>query len=144
MAAMSNPPIRSTPNQTGSTKKHSEVVHAAVVSVQPGGPVVGQIRPPGSKSLTNRALICAAMAQGRSQLTGALRSEDTAVMIDSLRQCGLDIQESDGGRTIEVNSANGLDPSSEPRWRGNFHVARYEKSIQDFENRNHYHRHNND
>ena len=54
----------------------------ASVQVNPGGPVEGVIRPPGSKSLTNRALICAAFAKGRCQLTGALQSEDTKVMID--------------------------------------------------------------
>ncbi|MBL9122556.1 MAG: hypothetical protein JNG90_02915, partial [Planctomycetaceae bacterium] len=32
------------------------------------GPVRGSIRPPGSKSITNRALVCAALAEGRSLL----------------------------------------------------------------------------
>ena len=39
---------------------------------------------PGSKSITNRALVCAALAHGTSTLTGALDSEDTRVMIESL------------------------------------------------------------
>ncbi|MDA7873522.1 3-phosphoshikimate 1-carboxyvinyltransferase, partial [Rhodopirellula sp.] len=63
----------------------------ASVEVVPGGPVEGVIRPPGSKSLTNRALICAAFATGRSTLTGALQSEDTKVMIDALRSIGIRI-----------------------------------------------------
>ncbi|EMI20543.1 3-phosphoshikimate 1-carboxyvinyltransferase, partial [Rhodopirellula maiorica SM1] len=62
-----------------------------IVEIIPGGAVTGTIQPPGSKSLTNRALICAAFASGTSQLTGALRSEDTEVMIDALRTIGLDI-----------------------------------------------------
>ena len=53
------------------------------------GPVTGTIRPPGSKSLTNRALILAALAQGRTRLTGVLDSVDTQVMIASLRRLGL-------------------------------------------------------
>ena len=55
------------------------------VEIVPGGRVDGTVRPPGSKSLTNRALICAAFAEGPSKLTGALRSEDTEVMIEALR-----------------------------------------------------------
>ena len=52
-------------------------------------PVVGSIRPPGSKSLTNRALVLAALAQGPTTLTGVLDSVDTQVMIESLRRLGL-------------------------------------------------------
>ena len=89
--------------------------HQAGVSVQPGGPVRGRIRPPGSKSLTNRALICAAMAEGRSILTGALRSEDTEVMIDSLGKCGLTIEVSDAGRTIDVDVSRRQMGSSQRR-----------------------------
>ncbi len=73
------------------------------VEIIPGGPVNGSIRPPGSKSLTNRALICAAFASGPSKLTGALRSEDTEVMIDALRAIGVKIDVSDGGRTIAID-----------------------------------------
>lgn len=73
------------------------------VAVVPGGPVVGSIRPPGSKSLTNRALICAAFADGRSQLTGALRSDDTEVMVAALSRIGVAITESAGGRVIDVS-----------------------------------------
>lgn len=75
---------------------------SSVVEVIPGGPVSGTIRPPGSKSLTNRALLCAAFAPGTSRLSGALRSDDTEVMIKALRKIGLRIEESEGGRSIEI------------------------------------------
>nr|WP_146597514.1 3-phosphoshikimate 1-carboxyvinyltransferase [Novipirellula galeiformis] len=75
-----------------------------MVEVIPGGPVSGVIQPPGSKSLTNRALICAAFAAGTSQLRGALRSEDTEVMIDALRTIGVNIDVTEGGRTITVHN----------------------------------------
>ena len=75
----------------------------ARVRVIPAGPVHGCIRPPGSKSITNRALICAAFAAGESTLFGALRSEDTAVMIDALKEVGVVIQASEGGRTLRVD-----------------------------------------
>ncbi|QDT61047.1 3-phosphoshikimate 1-carboxyvinyltransferase [Stieleria bergensis] len=76
---------------------------ASKVSVQPGGPVRGTIRPPGSKSITNRALICAGMTPGQSHVTGALRSEDTAVMIDSLQRCGVQISVEAAGTQLNVN-----------------------------------------
>lgn len=43
---------------------------------------------PGSKSLTNRALVCAALADGTSTITGALVADDTAAMTDCLRSLG--------------------------------------------------------
>lgn len=46
---------------------------------------------PGSKSLTNRALVLSALATGPSTLTGALRSRDTDLMIAGLRGLGADI-----------------------------------------------------
>ena len=39
---------------------------AELMEIQPSGPVHGSIRPPGSKSITNRALVCAALAEGES------------------------------------------------------------------------------
>lgn len=72
------------------------------VELIPGGPVSGEIRPPGSKSVTNRALLCAAFAQGRSCLTGALRSEDTEVMVDALRAVGVEIETESDGRTLKI------------------------------------------
>ena len=56
-------------------------------------PIAGSIRPPGSKSLTNRALILAALADGASHLAGVLFSRDTEVMIDSLRRLGLSVEQ---------------------------------------------------
>lgn len=82
---------------------------SSVVEVIPGGPVSGTIRPPGSKSLTNRALLCAAFAPGTSRLSGALRSDDTEVMIKALRKIGLRVEESEGGRSIEIT---GIDRGS--------------------------------
>lgn len=78
------------------------------VCVVPGGPVEGKIRPPGSKSLTNRALICAAFASGTSRLAGTLVSEDTEVMIDSLAKIGVSIKPVDGGRTLVVEGVGGV------------------------------------
>ena len=79
---------------------------ASTVALVPGGPVMGTIRPPGSKSLTNRALICAALASGTSRITGALVSEDTEVMIDSLCKIGTEVKITDSGRVITIEQRN--------------------------------------
>jgi 5-enolpyruvylshikimate-3-phosphate synthase len=50
------------------------------------------VRLPGSKSVTNRALLLSAMARGRSVLRGALWSDDTQVMVESLRRLGFEIR----------------------------------------------------
>jgi 3-phosphoshikimate 1-carboxyvinyltransferase len=75
-------------------------------------PVVGSIRPPGSKSITNRALICAALAEGVSTLRGALDSEDTRVMIAALEKLGVRIRVEDNGRTLHIAGCGGVIPAS--------------------------------
>jgi 3-phosphoshikimate 1-carboxyvinyltransferase len=92
-----------TSNPKSETPRVEPSSNHSTVTVTPGGPVSGSIRPPGSKSLTNRALICAAVASGTSRLTGALVSEDTEVMIESLRRVGITAELSDAGRTITVH-----------------------------------------
>ncbi len=54
-------------------------------------PVQATVTLPGSKSITNRALVLAALADGPSTITGALRSRDTGLMIDALRTLGAQI-----------------------------------------------------
>lgn len=76
-------------------------------------PLQASIRPPGSKSITNRALVCAALADGESLLTGALVSDDTEVMIDSLRRLGIDVAVEDQGHTLRVSGGAGTFPASE-------------------------------
>ena len=77
------------------------------IEIQPTGPLRASIRPPGSKSITNRALVCAALADGRSTLTGALDSEDTRVMIDALGQLGLDVDHDAAAATVRVAGCGG-------------------------------------
>jgi 3-phosphoshikimate 1-carboxyvinyltransferase len=52
----------------------------------------GEVRLPGSKSLSNRALLLAALAKGSTRIRGLLDSDDTAVMIESLRRLGVHLQ----------------------------------------------------
>jgi len=83
------------------------------IEIQPSGPVFGTIRPPGSKSITNRAMVCAALAAGRSVLRGALDSEDTRVMAQSLQRLGVDVQPDWSGTTIQVTGCAGRIPAKE-------------------------------
>lgn len=57
----------------------------------PARPVRAQITVPGSKSITNRALILAALADGEVTLTGALWSEDTQIMVACLQELGFGV-----------------------------------------------------
>lgn len=67
----------------------------AIAIEPPGAPLSGRVVLPGSKSITNRALLLAALAKGTSRLTGALKSDDTRYMADALRAMGVSIDEPD-------------------------------------------------
>lgn len=68
-------------------------VVSAVRIVPPQQPLHGEVELPGSKSITNRALLLAALSRGVSHLTGALKSDDTRYMATALRQMGVGIEE---------------------------------------------------
>ncbi|MGD9647780.1 MAG: 3-phosphoshikimate 1-carboxyvinyltransferase [Pirellulales bacterium] len=82
------------------------------IEILPSGAVRGSVRPPGSKSLTNRALVCAALANGRSILTGALDSEDTRVMFEALGQLGVALALDPADRVITVTGCGGKLPAT--------------------------------
>ncbi len=69
------------------------------------------VRPPGSKSLTNRALILAALADGPSRLQGALRADDTDAMIGALRALGAGI-DTDGTEVRVAPRARPVEPDT--------------------------------
>jgi len=79
-------------------------------------PVRAEITVPGSKSITNRALILAALADGEVTLAGALWSEDTQVMAEALQKLGSEIKvepdpEEFCNRTITVKGLGGNIPN---------------------------------
>ncbi len=79
----------------------------------PLGPQVrvdGSLDVPGSKSLTNRALVLAALARGVSRLEGALVAEDSEVMVEALRTLGVEIEVEPGG--VVVAGAGGPVPAA--------------------------------
>lgn len=77
------------------------------------GPIVGSIRVPGSKSITNRALVCAALAKGKSTLHGVLESEDTTVMVEAWRQLGLRVDWDRSTCTVTIDGCAGQPPQPE-------------------------------
>lgn len=66
-------------------------------------PLHGVVRVPGSKSVSNRALVCAALAPGESRLTGVASGDDTSRMVAGLQQLGAEIEV--GGDTVQVQRA---------------------------------------
>ena len=73
---------------------------------------------PGSKSLTQRALIAAALGNGTSTLIGPLVSEDTDYSSKALGQMGMTITKGDGVWTVEGGGGK-IQPSDEPIFLGN-------------------------
>jgi 3-phosphoshikimate 1-carboxyvinyltransferase len=78
-------------------------------------PVHAEITVPGSKSITNRALILAALADGETVLEGALWSEDTQVMVECLQELGFMVNVTPDSnelcnRTITVYGKGGAVP----------------------------------
>ncbi len=66
-----------------------------------------ELRPPGSKSLTNRALLLAGLARGRSRLSGCLESEDTRLMRGALARLGVSFTTSDDFREVTLEGLGG-------------------------------------
>ncbi len=72
---------------------------------------------PGSKSITNRALITGALANGKSELSGVLFSEDTLAMIDCLEKMGVEIiSERDNSSVTVIGTGGSLKPPTETLW----------------------------
>lgn len=78
-------------------------------------PVRGTLRPPGSKSITNRALILAALAEGTTHLSGVLDSQDTRVMIDSLQRLGFSVDHNPASCECRITGGGGRVPAEEAR-----------------------------
>jgi 3-phosphoshikimate 1-carboxyvinyltransferase len=76
-------------------------------------PIRGSVRPPGSKSITNRAMVCAALARGPSRLAGALDSQDTRVMAAGLAALGIDVRADWERGDIRVVGSGGTIPAAE-------------------------------
>jgi 3-phosphoshikimate 1-carboxyvinyltransferase len=76
-------------------------------------PARGSAAVPGSKSLTNRAMLLAALCPGTVTLTGALLSEDTEIMAEALRNLGFEIEEDEAACVIRVTGHGGAIPATD-------------------------------
>lgn len=78
-------------------------------------PVRGSVTLPGSKSITNRALILAALGRGTTTLHGALFSRDTRIMVTALRQLGFKAEADETALTIRIEGGGGEIPEREAK-----------------------------
>lgn len=76
-----------------------------VKEIQPSGPLQGVFTVPGSKSITNRALACAALAKGESLVRNASDSDDTALMANGLNQLGVLVRKTANGLVVHGTDA---------------------------------------
>jgi 3-phosphoshikimate 1-carboxyvinyltransferase len=101
-------------------------MHYAIIDpvtiLHPVLPLRGKVAPPGSKSITNRALLLAALAQGRSRLTGVLKSDDTRYMAEALRAMGVCVEEPTDTSFV-VTSKGRLSTPTVPLFLGNAGTA---------------------
>ncbi|MCM8611227.1 bifunctional 3-phosphoshikimate 1-carboxyvinyltransferase/cytidylate kinase [Accumulibacter sp.] len=83
----------------------------------------GTLRLPGSKSISNRALLLAALASGRSEIRDLLASDDTARMLDALRTLGVGIEPAGDGAFVVDGVAGALPVRAAELFLGNAGTA---------------------
>ena len=72
----------------------------------------GVVRLPGSKSISNRVLLLAALADGETEVRDLLESDDTARMLEALAKLGVPVQAL-GGNAYRVGGCGGVIPVKE-------------------------------
>lgn len=85
------------------------------LTLQPIGSVNGTINLPGSKSLSNRALLLAALAKGDTQITNLLDSDDIRHMLDALEQLGIEYHLSEDKTRCLVKGNGGAFSAQQPQ-----------------------------
>jgi 3-phosphoshikimate 1-carboxyvinyltransferase len=91
----------------GSTPRYPETLEIEPFT----GPIDAEVTLPGSKSITNRALIIAALADGTSTLRQALFSNDTHYMAESLNRLGIQVESNGPAEEFTVNGHGGSIPA---------------------------------
>ncbi|MCK6554595.1 3-phosphoshikimate 1-carboxyvinyltransferase [Candidatus Binatia bacterium] len=71
-----------------------------------------EVRVPGSKSITNRAVLLAALAEGESTLDGVLFSDDTRFMLDAWHRLGIAVAVTEGAERCCVRGCGGAVPAA--------------------------------
>ncbi|MCZ6731283.1 MAG: 3-phosphoshikimate 1-carboxyvinyltransferase [Gammaproteobacteria bacterium] len=92
--------------------------------IEPGGRLCGCIRVPGDKSISHRAVMLGALADGVTHIEGLLQGEDVLATLAAFRAMGVDIVEPQPGRlTIRGVGLDGLRPPGHPLDMGNSGTA---------------------
>lgn len=73
--------------------------------------VSGTVKLPGSKSISNRILLLAALASGTTRIRDLLQSDDTRYMLEALRTLGVPLTVSSAGTEVEVQGTGGAIPA---------------------------------
>ena len=81
------------------------------LSVHRSGPLHGEIRIPGDKSISHRALLLAAIADGTSSINGFLASNDSLATLACVRNLGITVEELDGSLFVHGHGRHGLLPA---------------------------------
>jgi 3-phosphoshikimate 1-carboxyvinyltransferase len=86
--------------------------HTSSLTIEPiPRPFSVTMAPPGSKSLTNRALVLAALAAGTSELSNVLFADDTLVMLECLGRLGFGVEVDQTGRHVRMTGGGGSVPA---------------------------------
>lgn len=78
-------------------------------------PLHAAVRVPGSKSMTNRALLLAALSTAKTRLTNALFSDDTQIFAEALQALGFEVQLDPAGLEINITGLGGQIPAKQAR-----------------------------
>ena len=82
------------------------------IDLLPAFKAQGTVRLPGSKSISNRTLLLAALAEGKTEIRDLLYSDDTDVMLDALRQLGIEWKQHGTSQEYEVQGTKGVLPNT--------------------------------
>lgn len=80
--------------------------------IQPSGGLLGEVTPPGDKSLSHRAVMFSAIAEGKTEITGFLPGEDTLNTARAVRMLGINVEDRGGGSLVV--HGKGLEGLTEP------------------------------
>ena len=93
------------------------------LDLPPATKAQGHIRLPGSKSISNRVLLLAALAEGRTKLRGVLAADDTEVMVQALRSLGVSLHSPAEGHWDIVGAPDGFPAPQAQLFLGNAGTA---------------------
>jgi 3-phosphoshikimate 1-carboxyvinyltransferase len=95
-------------------------LHPHTFLVAPGGRLHGSVRVPGDKSISHRAIMLGAIAEGTTHIAGFLEGEDSLATLNAFRQMGVHIEGPHQGRvTVQGVGLHGLQAPSAPLNLGN-------------------------